>query len=51
MESAENLSRLYQTPPDLFVNKLKKDCIEKIISELLKKENLEDVLNPTVIYY
>ena len=49
MESGENLNGLYQTPPDLFVKKLTRDCIEKIISDLLKKGNLEDVLNPTVI--
>jgi len=49
MESGENLKGLYQTPPDLFVKELTRDCIEKTISDLLKKGDLEDVLNPTVI--
>jgi hypothetical protein len=48
-ESGENLGGLYQTPPDLFVKELTRDCIEKTISDLLEKGNLEDVLNPTVI--
>lgn len=48
-ESGENLSGLYQTPPDLFVKELTRDCIEKTITDLLEKGNLEDVLNPTVI--
>ncbi len=48
-ESGENLNGLYQTPPDLFVKELTRDCIEKTISDLLEKGSLEDVLNPTVI--
>ncbi|MCH2231638.1 MAG: hypothetical protein MK105_14990 [Crocinitomicaceae bacterium] len=48
-ESGENLNGLYQTPPDLFVKELTRDCIEKTISDLLKKGDLEDILNPTVI--
>ncbi|WP_338393210.1 hypothetical protein [Fulvitalea axinellae] len=48
-ESGENLKGLYQTPPDLFVKELTRDCIEKTISDLLKKGDLEDILNPTVI--
>ena len=46
--SGENLNGLYQTPPDLFVKELTRDCIEKTIADLLKKGNLEDVLNPTI---
>jgi hypothetical protein len=49
VESGENLNGLYQTPPDLFVKELTRDCIEKTITDLLKKGNLEDILNPTVI--
>jgi hypothetical protein len=48
-ENGENLSGLYQTPPDLFVKELTRDCIEKTIADLLEKGNLEDILNPTVI--
>ena len=49
MESGENLKGLYQTPPDLFVKELTRDCIERTIADLLEKGDLEDVLNPTVI--
>ena len=49
MENGENLKELYQTPPDLFVKELTRGCIEKTISDLLEKGDLEDVLNPTVI--
>ncbi|WP_232731476.1 hypothetical protein [Tenacibaculum sp. SZ-18] len=49
IENGENLNGLYQTPPDLFVKELTRDCIEKTISDLLEKGDLEDVLNPTVI--
>ena len=48
-ESGENLKGLYQTPPDLFVKELTRDCIEKSITDLLEKGNLEDVLNSTVL--
>lgn len=48
-KNGENLSELYQIPPDLFVKELTRDCIEKTIANLLEKGNLEDVLNPTVI--
>ncbi|PWJ38657.1 hypothetical protein [Sediminitomix flava] len=49
MESGENLKGLYQIPPDLFVKELTRDCIERTISELLEKGDLENILNPTVI--
>ncbi|SEA79515.1 hypothetical protein [Psychroflexus halocasei] len=47
--SGENLKGLYQTSPDLFVKELTRDCIQKVISDLLKKGNLEDILNPSII--
>jgi len=49
MENGDNLKGLYQTPPDLFVKEMTRDCIEITISDLLDKGDLEDVLNPTVI--
>jgi hypothetical protein len=48
-ENGENLSGLYQIPPDLFVKELTRECVEKTINNLLKEGNLEDVLNPTII--
>ncbi|NNK28177.1 MAG: hypothetical protein HKP06_08065, partial [Flavobacteriaceae bacterium] len=47
-KSGENLYGLYQTPPDLFVKELTRECIEKTISDLLQKGNLEELLNPTI---
>ncbi|MBV8391475.1 MAG: hypothetical protein JO080_16835 [Mucilaginibacter sp.] len=44
-----NLDGLYFTPPDLFVKELSRDCIQKVISDLLKKGNLEEVLNASVL--
>tara|TARA_B100000809_G_C14899208_1_gene445626 strand:+ start:420 stop:743 length:324 start_codon:yes stop_codon:yes gene_type:complete len=49
MENSENLNGNYQVPPDLFVKELTRDCIERTITDLLTKGNLEEVLNPTVI--
>jgi hypothetical protein len=49
MENGENLNGNYQVPPDLFVKKLTRDCIERTITDLLTNGNLEDVLNPAVI--
>jgi hypothetical protein len=49
MENGENSNGNYQVPPDLFVKELTRDCIERTITDLLTKGNLEDVLNPTVI--
>jgi hypothetical protein len=46
--SGENLNGLYLSPPDLFVKELTRDCIEQVISDLLKQGNLEDLLNPSV---
>lgn len=47
-ENGENLNGLYQTPPDLFVKELSRDCVEKSIADLLEKGNLEDSLNSSV---
>lgn len=47
--TGENLNGLYQSPPDLFVHELSRECIEKSIFDLLKKGNLEDVLNQSII--
>ena len=47
-ENGKNLDSLYQIPPDLFVRELTRECIEKTISDLLEKGNLESVLNPSV---
>ncbi|WP_323757094.1 hypothetical protein [Roseivirga sp.] len=49
MVSGENSNGIYQVPPDLFVKEMTRDCIERTITDLLAKGNLEDVLNPTVI--
>ena len=49
MENGENSNGNYQVPPDLFVKELTRDCIERTITDLLTKGNLEDVLNPSVI--
>lgn len=47
--NANNLTGLYQIPPDLFVKELTRDCIQQAIADLLKKGDLELVLNPTVL--
>lgn len=46
--SGENLSGLYQKPPDLFVKELTRECIEQAIVDLLRIGNLEKVLNPSI---
>ncbi|WP_073137386.1 hypothetical protein [Chryseolinea serpens] len=47
--SGANLNGLYLVPPDLFVKELTRPCIESAIENLLKKGNIEDCLNPSVI--
>jgi hypothetical protein len=47
-EAKSNLYGLYQIPPDLFVEELTRDCIQKTIEDLLKIGDLEKVLNPSV---
>ncbi|GAB3514112.1 hypothetical protein [Emticicia fontis] len=49
-ESGENLADLYEIPPDLFVKELTRKCIEKVIKNLLKIDDLERVLNPSVYF-
>jgi hypothetical protein len=44
-----NLSGLYQIPPDLFVKELTRDCIQQAIKDLLAKDDLEKILNPTIL--
>jgi hypothetical protein len=44
-----NLNGLYVTPPDLFVKELTRECIQATITDLLKKGDLEKVLNPSVL--
>jgi hypothetical protein len=48
-ENNEHLNGMYQIPPDLFVKALTRECIEATIADLLKRGNLEEVLNPTVL--
>ena len=47
-KTGENLYGLYQTPPDLFVKELTRDCIRQTIEDLLKKGDLEKFLNPGI---
>lgn len=47
-ENGTNLNGLYQTPPDLFVKELTRDCIERTIADLLNQGNLEQQLNMSV---
>jgi hypothetical protein len=47
-ESGDSLSGMYQIPPDLFVKELSRECLEQIIRDLLKKGDLEMVLNRSV---
>lgn len=49
LQAGMNLNGLYQIPPDLFVKELTRSCIESTIHDLLKRGNLEDVLNSSVI--
>lgn len=44
-----NLNGLYVTPPDLLVKELTRECIHATITDLLKKGDLEKVLNPSVL--
>jgi hypothetical protein len=46
--SGAHLHGLYQTPPDLFVRELTRECLEKTVADLLKQGDLEVVLNPGV---
>ncbi|NDV58926.1 hypothetical protein [Bacteroides sp. 519] len=47
-EQGHNLNGLYLTPPDLFVKELTRECIEKVIADILKQGDIENILNPSV---
>lgn len=47
--SGDNLGGLYETPPDLFVRELTRECLEATIADLLKLGNLESVLNSSIM--
>lgn len=51
MDKANGLEGLYLTPPDLFVKELTRDCIERSIRDLIKRDDLEYALNSTVLAY
>jgi hypothetical protein len=44
-----NLGGLYSVPPDLFVKELTRECIYSTIENILKTDNLENTLNPSII--
>lgn len=48
LKTGNNLNGLYQKPPDLFVKQLTRDCIQQTIEDLLKIDDLENVLNPSI---
>ena len=48
-KTGNNLNGIYQKPPDLFVKELTRDCIQQTIEDLLKIDDLENVLNPSII--
>lgn len=48
IKTGQNLSGLYQKPPDLFVKELTRQCIQQTIEDLLKIGGLEKVLNPSI---
>lgn len=49
LEEKNNLEGLYIIPPDLFVKELTRQCIHQTIADLLKRGDLETVLNPSVL--
>jgi hypothetical protein len=48
-KTGQNLNGLYLKPPDLFVKELTRECIEQTIQDLLKTDDLEKVLNPSIV--
>jgi hypothetical protein len=48
-ENGKNLNGLYQIPPDLLVEKMTRESIERTIDDLLKIDSLEVILNPSII--
>lgn len=47
--NGKNLNGIYECPPDLFVEELTRKCIEKVITDLLEKGDLEKLLNPSIL--
>lgn len=47
-KTGQNLSGLYQIPPDLFVKELTRKCIQQTIEDLLKIDDLEMVLKSSI---
>ena len=47
--SGKNLAGLYLQPPDLLVDELSRNCIERSIADLLANYDLEEALNPGVL--
>jgi hypothetical protein len=48
-DEKENMECIYMIPPDLFVKELTRECIYQTIVDLLKRGNLETILNPSVL--
>ena len=46
--NGKNLDGMYLQPPDLLVKELTRECIEKTIQDLLKTDDLEKMLNPSI---
>lgn len=49
IKAEEGLNGLYLKPPDLFVKELTRDCIERSIRDLIKRNDLEYVLNREIL--
>jgi hypothetical protein len=49
LQEKGSLNGVYIIPPDLFVKELTRNCIQQAIADLLKKGDLETVLNPSVL--
>ena len=49
IKEKSNLNGRYVIPPDLFVRELTRECIHETITDLLKIDDLEKVLNPSVL--
>ena|SRR5688572_2375918 len=47
----ENLDGLYVDPPDLFVKVLSRECIVAVITDLVSKGDLEEILNPSTFNF
>lgn len=47
-QNGAKLNGSYLRPPDLLVKELTRECIEKVIEDLLKEGPLDQMLNPSV---